>query len=349
MAVRQARDLDATRRALTWWLGRRLDAAGLSVEAVRAPATTGFSGENLVVDATWIGPDGQTARRFVVRVAPTTFQLFPRPRFWQQYHVQRLLAERSDVPVAPVFGFEHDPQVLGAPFYVLGHVAGSVPADLPSYHTAGWLFEASGGIQARAWNHGVEVLARIHRFDPAPLAGHLGPAGAAAQLDELAGDAGFFGCAEHPTVHRGLEWLRGNLPADDRPPVLRWGDARLGNLVFAGGAVRAALDWELVGLGAPERDLAWYLHLDRHLSEGIGAPRLPGLPDAARTVAAYERATGRPVRALDCYRVLAAVQFAMLTARLAVLATGHALLPTDFPLHRNASRLLANILEEVGG
>ncbi|MEV4140802.1 phosphotransferase family protein [Dactylosporangium sp. NPDC049742] len=346
MAVRVARDPDVTRKALTGWLAGRFGAPDLRLGPVTVPPSTGFSAENLVVDAAWTGPGGPARRRLVVRVAPTTYRLHPRPRFWRQYHVQRLLGERTDVPVAPALGFEPDPEVLGAPFCVLGHVAGVVPADLPSYHREGWLHDAPPPMRAAVWRHAVDVLARIHRVNLPPL--DLGPSDSAAQVEELAADLDFYGCATDPHIRAGIGVLRATVPAQAGPPVLLWGDARLGNIVFDGTSVAAVLDWELAGLGAPEADLAWFLHLDRHLSEGIGAERLPGLPDRAATVAHWARRAGRVPHALDFHRVLAAVRFAAVTARVTALLTGHRLVPADFPLHRNATRLLATTLKEVG-
>lgn len=350
MAVRVTRDPQLTRTALTGWLAARFDAPDLRLGPVSVPPSTGFSAENLVVDATWTGADGPARRRFVVRVAPTSYQVHPRPRFWLQYQIQRLLGERTSLPVATTHGFEHDPGLLGAPFCVLGHVAGTVAADLPSYHREGWLRDAPEPARAAVWRHAVDVLADLHRVDPATLgvSAHLGPADPAGQVEELAADLDFYGCEADPQIRAGIDLLRGTAPAVTGRPALLWGDARLGNLVFDGAAVAAVLDWELVGHGAPEADLAWFLHLDRHLSEGIGAARLPGLPDTAATVARWARRTGRTPQALDFHRVLAAVRFAAVTARVSTLAIGHGLVPADFPLHRNATRLLAATLKEVG-
>ncbi|MET7425478.1 phosphotransferase family protein [Dactylosporangium sp. NPDC005555] len=345
MAVRVVRDPDVTRKALTGWLADRFGAPDLRLGPLTVPPSTGFSAENLVADAGWTGPDGPVRRRLVVRIAPITYQLQPRPRFWQQYHIQRILGERTDVPVAPTHGFEPDPGLLGAPFCVLGHVAGEVPADLPSYHREGWLHDAPAPMRTAVWQHAVDVLARVHAVEPVF---DLGPSDPASQVDELAGDLDFYGCATDPHVRAGIGVLRATVPAQTGPPVLLWGDARLGNIVFNGSAVAAVLDWEMAGHGAPEADLAWFLHLDRHLSEGIGADRLPGLPDRAATVARWARRTGRVPHGLDFHRVFAAVRFAAVTARVTALLTGHRLVPADFPLHRNATRLLATTLKEVG-
>ena len=40
----------------------------------------------------------------------------------------------SDVPIAPLIGYEDDPSVLGAPFFVMGFVDGEVPIESPLVH-----------------------------------------------------------------------------------------------------------------------------------------------------------------------------------------------------------------------
>lgn len=62
-------------------------------------------------------------------------------------------------------------------------------------------------------------------------------------------------------------------------------------------------------LGQPEEDLTWFLLLDRHHSEGVGAPRLPGFPDAASTIARYQQLSGRSLADMAYYEVLSAMKF----------------------------------------
>ena len=42
--------------------------------------------------------------------------------------------------------------------------------------------------------------------------------------------------------------------------------------------IAAVLDWEMAVLGNPVQDLAWFNYLDATFSEGLGMPRLEGLP-----------------------------------------------------------------------
>ena len=76
-------------------------------------------------------------------MAPTGHQIFPDPRFDEQYLVLKILAG-TDVQVPAVHWHEPDPAVLGAPFYVMTWVDGQAPPDVPPYHTGGWVTEVSG-------------------------------------------------------------------------------------------------------------------------------------------------------------------------------------------------------------
>ncbi|NUT50717.1 MAG: phosphotransferase family protein [Saccharothrix sp.] len=341
MPVPQQRDPEVTRARLGRWLSARV-AGGepVSIGAIRVPDARGFANETLVFDASWRGPDGSRARRLVARIASPRYQVYPDARLAEQHRLMESLGRHTDVPVPPVHGHEPDPGLLGGPFLVMGHVPGRVPPDFPSYHRQGWV----AGLPARdrevLWWRGLDALRRVHRVD------HRELGLAARQVEHYADHLDFFRSADTPVVLRALEWLAGNRPPA-APDVLLWGDARLGNLVFDGLDVAAVLDWEMAALGPAEVDLAWYLYLDRYLSEGIGSARLDGLPDRDRTVRRYAALLGREPRDLPYHEVFAAFRFALITARVADLVVAHGIVPagTDFPLHRNACALLERTLE----
>ncbi|MEZ4355145.1 MAG: phosphotransferase, partial [Myxococcota bacterium] len=80
--------------------------------------------------------------------------------------------------------------------------------------------------------------------------------------------------------------------------ALCWGDAKLGNVLFAPGTrdVAAVIDWEMATIGDPEADLA-SLHLsDLRAQDAAGGVALPGTPDVEELIALYERASGLPVQ-----------------------------------------------------
>ena len=103
------------------------------------------------------------------------------------------------------------------------------------------------------------------------------------------------------TMIDATRWLAENKP-DPEPLGLVWGDARLGNILFDEvGEAKAVLDWEMVAVANPLQDLAYWLILDRHHSEGYGVPRLAGFPSYEETVSAWEEGTRLSASHLDYY------------------------------------------------
>ncbi|MFE7655577.1 phosphotransferase family protein [Streptomyces bottropensis] len=355
MPVPLQRDPDLTRAVLTHWFGTRSAEIGaVEFGPVTVPKEAGFSGEILLFDAEWI--EGGTSRRrpLAVRVAPTGHRVFPEDFWGDQVRLLKLLGD-TGLPVPPVLWDEPSAEYLGAPFLVMERVDGQVPADLPSYHRQGWLTRLPPAGRAAVWNGGVDALAAVHRLDPKEAGAdfldrpEFGPTGPAQLLRHFTHHLDFYGVADdNTTAADALDRLRAHVPDDQGPASLLWGDARIGNIIYAGTRPAALLDWEMAALGPAESDLAWYLHMDRHLSEGVGVPRLAGLPGRAETVARWEEGVGRTARDLPYYELFAAYRFCVVTARVARLLDESGILPpgTDFPLHRNATALLAKVLDE---
>jgi len=351
------RDLDADRTRLTSWLQRQLpQARRLRITDLVAPQSSGFSNETLLFDLEY-ALDGQAHREaLVVRIEPTGFQVFPEYDLGLQFRTMQRLAG-SAVPVPPTRWIETvDRGILGAPFYVMGQVAGRVPPDNPPYHAAGWLTEVAPAERTAIWWSGVDMLATIHGLDWRGLgfADLTTPALGATPLDwQLTYYERYLAWAgagrPQPIIERAFAWLRAHKPSDE-PVVLAWGDARIGNIIFAGTAPAAVLDWEMVTLGSPEMDLAWSIFLDRHHSEGIGSARLEGFPSYDDTVARYEARSGRRVRHLHYYQVLAGFRFAVIMLRIAQQMVTYGMLDEaggrNFELDNTVTRLLETVLAE---
>jgi aminoglycoside phosphotransferase (APT) family kinase protein len=348
------RDLAATRADFAAWLAKTLpDASDVQVGELSAPGATGFSNETLFFDLSYRKADGErVAERLVLRIQPTENQVFPDYDLDKQIRTMRLL-EKTDVPVPRVLWYEPDPSVLDAPFYVMGHVEGRIPSDNPPYHTGGWLSEAPPAEREALWWSAVETLAAIHRLDWHAVGfGFLEPPGdgrtpIAIQLDQY---RRYFEWAargrRHPTCEDALAWLEAHAPAGE-PTVLQWGDSRIGNMIFGeDGRCRAVLDWEMVTIGSPEADLAWFLFLDDHHSRGVGAPRLPGFPGREATLARYTELTGHSPKHLAYYEAFAAFRFSVIMMRLAQQFQALGLLPadSDFETNNIPSRMLAEML-----
>ena len=152
------------------------------------------------------------------------------------------------------------------------------------------------------WWSGLDILARLHRLDVTALQlGFLdqprwGKPGLDQRLRYYEHYMNWAYPGPKPTATRALAWLKEHQPSEPNVPVLLWGDSRIGNIIFApGGTPVAVLDWEMATFGQAEEDLAWYVYLDRHHSEGMEVPSLDGFPSAGGDDRALRRAA-RPGR-----------------------------------------------------
>ncbi|MFA1539846.1 phosphotransferase family protein [Actinomadura monticuli] len=353
MPVPDQRDPEITRRALTDWLGRHLP--GARIPLVETPQTSGFSNETLMFEAEWDEGGATRHEPFVARVAPAKYQVFPEPRFEEQYRLMRILDERTSVPVPPIRWYEPSPGVLGAAFFVMGRVDGRVPTDMPPYHMDGWVTEAPPAERAAMWWSTLEIIADLHRLDVGGLGlGFLdqpgwGAPGLEQRLNYYEHYLHWAYDGPQETALKALAWLKANRPEEPDEPVALWGDARIGNVIFQAGVPAAVLDWETAALGAPEEDLAWFMFIDRHHSEGVGAARLDGFPSYPETVARYAELLGRPMRHMAYYEILSGFKFSVIMARIgqAMIDFGWIEQAADFPYNNNCTQLLARIMEDL--
>jgi aminoglycoside phosphotransferase (APT) family kinase protein len=296
----------------------------------------------------------------VVRIEPDTrpgvgFPVFPRYDVPLQFDAMRAMGERG-VPVPRMRWLERDERVLGSRFYVMNRVEGRVPTDTPPYHQAGWVSELTPVDRTTLWWSGFDAMCQVHRIDPADpgllfLPGPPpGRSPIQAQLDEYEHFLNW-GCdrASLPTVETALGWLRANAP-EAEPLGVCWGDSRLANQIFRRLECVAVIDWEMVFLGNPVADLAWWITLDRCFTEGIGIPRAEGFPNAAETVARWEDLVGRKAEHLGYYEIFAALRFSIIMARIVGQMKYYEILPADHPMDVDnlGSVILGRLLEEAG-
>jgi aminoglycoside phosphotransferase (APT) family kinase protein len=347
------RDKAEARAALAAWFPTKIPGAtGVTVSEVTGPEFTGFSSETLLFDVDWTEDGTRHHEGFVARVEPTGHLLFPDAMFDPQWRVMKALSEQTDVPLPTMWWLEDDASVLGSPFLVMGRVDGEAPPDNPPYSFEGWLLDGTPEQQARVWWSGLEAMARVHSTDWRTLGiDATGPdsrylVGLDAQLtyyekflDGIAGDT------PQPVLRAAEKWLRDNQPADVTPELC-WGDSRLGNILFVDFEAQAVLDWEMVALGDPQQDLAWWIYFDRHHCENLGMPRIPGFAPYEDTVAWWEQRTGRNADQLDYYTVFAGYRFGVVMVRLAQMMKGFDILPMDSDYERDntATQFLVKLL-----
>jgi aminoglycoside phosphotransferase (APT) family kinase protein len=350
------RDLEADGKKLESWLCRRIPAArDLRMSPLVSPKTSGFSNETLLCDVRWIEDGERRQEPLVVRIQPIGYQVFPEYDLGLQFRTMERLAA-TDVPVPRVLWLEEqDEGIFGAPFYVMRKVEGRVPTDNPPYHMGGWLHDVTPEERRAIWLASFDCMARIHRLDVDAMGmGSLRrPELGANGLDqELAYYRRYLEWAsagrEQPVIEAALEWLEKNRPSGE-PDGLVWGDARMGNIIFDGTDPVAVLDWEMVTVGSPEKDVAWAIFVDRHHSEGLGVPRLPGFPSHEETLAFYADRSGHEVRNLHYYQVFAGFRFGVIMLRIAQQMAHYEVMSPEqsrgFELNNIVTQLTAKLLD----
>jgi aminoglycoside phosphotransferase (APT) family kinase protein len=312
------RDVEEVRARLGEWLAPRI-AGGrpVDVSELTIPGVSGYSGETFLFEATWNGG----SEKLVARLEPSGETVFSDADSATEFRVLDALSQKTSVPVAKTFGYEADRSWFGVPFYVSQQVGGRVPSDNPPYAFGGWPADEPVETQASMWWSGLDALAKVHGVDWRALglsalfdARNEQP-GAERQLAWMDDYIAWVAPNGPSIIKEAMEWLRAHAPAAPAEPVLCWGDSRIGNQIFLDGKCVAVLDWEMATVGDPEMDLAWFIVMDRTLSEGLNVPRLPGFPGRDETAARYEELTGKPVKHLDWWEIYGALRFGVILMR----------------------------------
>jgi aminoglycoside phosphotransferase (APT) family kinase protein len=290
---------------------------------------------------------------WVVRMEPRGNQIFLAPDIVREFRIAEGLAQARVMVATPV-AVETDAAILGAPFMVMGEVAGRAPLGRPSMHLAGLLPELSAPQRAALANNAVGALASVHAADwrvTHPfMAQELGAEGGLDRyLDHLVRwyDWTVQG-RSFPVTDQALAYLRSaRASLTDTRDVLLWGDARPGNILFAPDqSVAAVLDWEAALIGPRGLDLGYWLMMDCFHAEAIGVERLQGWPSEAETIARYAAAAGMAVPDLDYFMVMGAFFMATTIIRAADMgaASGKFAPDTRFGSDNTATQIIAERL-----
>lgn len=202
-------------------------------------------------------------------------------------------------------------------------IAGSVPGDVPSYHAKGWVTALTAEQRAVMHRNALTEPARLHRCPWRGRFDFLLPSGGrsppTAYVDIVHTWAAAFDAdltVNRDIVMAALEFVRRPRPARERTAIV-WGDARVGNMIFAEDlSVVALLDWEAAIVGPAELDLGWWLMFEEYICESASHVRLPGVSGRAAIVESCEALLGRSVEYLDYFEVLAALVLSIVNSRL---------------------------------
>ncbi len=348
---------DEVAAAIAGFIAAQLGLAGgrVHVELQDIPAS-GNSNVTVPLTARWRGASGhEHSEGLVLRMQTSTNQIFLDADVVRE---ARVLAALHDTPVpAPrVRWVEPGPHLLGHPFFLMERVDGTVPHGKPSIHADGWLPGLAPDIRDTVWRSAIDTLAAVHAVDSS--VGHqflaAGPTGATLEPRlahlrrwyEWVTDRRSF-----PITNAALDHLDAQLPRlDPGPPVLCWGDPRVGNMMFAAdGRCAAVLDWELASIGPAEVDLGWWLAMEEFQTGAHGVEPLPGWPDRDATIARYEATSGRRVapEVVVWGEILAAWVLTVTVIRMADIAVARGTLPAGTRMgHGNlTAQMLARRLD----
>jgi aminoglycoside phosphotransferase (APT) family kinase protein len=321
-------DLEGTRLKLESWISTHRGYQ-VSITELSIPDATGMSNVTLLFDMTWTEDEQQRSEPVVARLQPSIERpVFPDYDLSLQYEVMEAVGRNSDIPVPELRGLETDKSLLGVQFYLMKRTEGRIPTDMPPYNMDGWMVHETTVDQREClWQAAVDTMARYHRLDYQQLGfARLHEPGKTPLQQQLAYWQHYLDWAlegaGHTICQQALDWLQANQPTNE-PTVLCWGDARLGNIIFTPtlDGIAAVLDWEMAVLGNPVQDLAWFNYLDATFSEGLGMPRLDGLPSYEHTIARWEKASGFSAQDYGYYQIFAGMRYGLILSRI-MLATG---------------------------
>jgi aminoglycoside phosphotransferase (APT) family kinase protein len=205
-----------------------------------------------------------------------------------------------------------DESVIGAPFYVMEYVEGTVvTSEIPPALD-------SPAERRRMGLDLVDALTEVHAADwrACGLEGYGKPTGyLERQLRRFTGLWEYNKTRELPRVQEVRDWLAENMP-DSPAATIVHGDYRLGNTMVANDAparLIAIFDWELSTIGDPLADLGymtvtWVEPGDPEhtmFSSLSAVTRSEGFPSRLEMIAHYEQRTGRSMSDLRWYQALA--------------------------------------------
>jgi aminoglycoside phosphotransferase (APT) family kinase protein len=305
------RDGSAVRDGLSAWLASDRGTDDVAITRCDVPAE-GMSNETFLVDAAV----DDIAERMVVRLAPPDDGIFPDYDLAAQCDVAAFVS-RHGIP-APVPRLIESGRWLGAAFVVMPYVAGHVPGPIPLVDP--WIGAMAPDARAHLYGSAIDVVARLHRLDPADVPASVPRRDIDGELAEWGRYLDWYadGARRVPTLHRALDWCRENRPSTDPPPSVLWGDVRLGNLIVDDAAdVVAVLDWEMTTVGAAEHDIAWWQALEATQDELVGR-RVEGFPALEAARADYERRVGRSLQDMEWFEVFAMLRSTAIMTRAAI-------------------------------
>jgi aminoglycoside phosphotransferase (APT) family kinase protein len=301
---------------------------------------------------TYVVTDG-TGRRVVVRRPPEGKLTGGAHDVLREARILAAL-QRTTVPVPAVLASCHDPEVAGAPFYVMEHAAGAVLESADSARRFSLPQRRRLGFRL------IDVLCALQAVD-------LDAAGLAAmrrgtpylerQLRRWNAQWKATASRVVPAIDHVSSRLQKILPTVPRQPdCLVHGDFRFGNVMVTDGpepGISALLDWELATTGHPLADLG-FLGARMQAPDGVLEPgpdpsAVDGFPSYGELADRFHQRTGAPIADLAVFVALSAWRWAIIAEGIHQrFARGEmGAVEADVGWHRRRVELLATFAADV--
>ena len=245
-------------------------------------------------------------QRAVVR-RPPTGKLLPKAHDMEREHKILAGLAPTPVPIARPFALCTDPEITGAPFYVMEYCEGVAIAI-----SGGENLDLPMEIRPNVGESMVNALVELHKVDPAD-----------AGLERLGRPDGYIARQlnrwfdswqrsheaaqiDLPNVAEAYEALSARIP-EQGPARICHGDYGPHNVLISdAGEVVAITDWEIGTLGDPLADIAYFVRgwaeqPTTSVDEFLDARRDVGYASRRELIEIYEQNSGRPINDLWYY------------------------------------------------
>ena len=264
----------------------------LAVEApitAVTPMTTGFSNDTYLIE----GPD------LILRLPPAAGAMLDGHDVIGQARIYAALGNTPGAPPVPrILLVEESADLLAAPFFIMGRIAGESVSDIDMQP---WFTDASDAVRNIMCRDWVSAFANLAHLSPLVVLG-----APVSPEDDLRMWQRFADGAQCPQLADMIErLLRTPAPISGEPAVIQ-GDSKLSNLMWDDYRISAMLDWEMSLNGDPLADLAYMLYLF----------------ESDEVITLWERVSGRSAQGIIWHEI---AQIAKITA---IIAEGSNMLTT---------------------
>ena len=262
------------------------------------PMNTGFSNDTYLIE----GPD------LILRLPPAAGAMLEGHDVVGQARVYAALGTTPGAPPVPrIVHVEESADVLGAPFFIMGRIAGDSVNDIDMQS---WFTDAPAAVRTQMCSDWVTAFGNLARLSPLEVLG-----APVSPEDDLRMWQRFAGGAECPSLVDMIDRLL-KVPATlSGSPAVIQGDSKLSNLMWDEYRITAMLDWEMSLNGEPLADLGYMLYqFESEYHDATRAQKLSGMLDRDQVIALWEEVSGRSAKGVVWHEI---AQIAKITAIIA--------------------------------